>query len=222
MGKKSNSTSAQTSTQIAEDNRLASSGLGNTGSISGSTVTDSSSNFDPIILENAFKYLGQSDAMMTDRAFATLAVADNSASNIVDAAGKFAETTAQVNRDILEANNAALSGMNTLANNTTQGAFGLAQQSLGQGVSLANIGLIASKDYTDTAKDFGTTLVNAANSYTQNAFKSGMDATGAAYNAVSEINSAASDGASVIPDLKQQILVAVVSGALIYAFTRAK
>lgn len=222
MGKKSDSQSTQQSTQIAEDNRLVSTGLGNTGSISGSNVTDSSSNFDPMILENAFKYLGQSDAMMTDRSFATLAAAGNTAENIVNAAATYANTSAQVNRDILAANNAALSGMNDLARYSNDNAFQLAEKGIGQAATLAGIGAGSSEVLIDKASDFGTTLVNAASAYVDKSFKSGMDATGAAYNAVSEINSAASNGASVIPDIKNQVIVALVSGAVIYAFTRGK
>lgn len=222
MGKKSDSTSTQSSVQVAEDNRLASGGFGNTGTISGSTVYDQSSNFDGQILDAAFKYLNTSDAMLTDRSFATLAAADNAASNIVNAAAAYAGTSAQVNRDILAANNAALSGMNELARYSNDNAFQLAEKGIGQAATLAGIGAGSSEVLIDKASDFGTTLVNAASAYVDKSFKSGMDATGAAYNAVSEINSAASNGASVIPDIKNQVIVALVSGAVIYAFTRGK
>lgn len=204
MGKSSESQSSQYSSQVAEDNRLAAGGFGNTGTISGSTVYDSSTNFDSKILDSAYQYLYGADALMTDRAFATLAVADNTAQGIIDASGKFAETSRALSSDMLSANNNALNSINNLAGNTID-------QSLGQATSLANIG-----------KDFSGMIINAASRYSDNAFKSGMDATGAAYNAVSEINSAASDGSSVLPDFKQQVIVALVSGAVIYAFTKGK
>lgn len=216
MGLFSSSKSSSSNSTSISDNRLvmAEKSLGNTGTFSAGNidVTDSSTNFDPAILDNAFKYLSGVDAAVTDRTFATLATADNTASNVIGAASKFGGDALAASQNIAFSNNALARDSMTMSSN-------VANSAISQGVNLANIGAEQAKISLLTSSDFASQMIGAANNYVDGAFKSGMDATGAAYNAVSEINSAASNGASVLPDIKNQLVVAVVSGVVLYFIT---